>query len=70
MLDSLATFDLRAKISPYRSLKNLHHEAEERTCQGRVPSSLGTLVTDEGVLGLHFQKLKELLWRYGRKKEE
>jgi hypothetical protein len=60
MLDSLATLDLGAKISPYRSLKDLHHEAEERTCQGRVPSSLGTLVTDEGVLGLHFQKLKGL----------
>ena len=59
MFDSLATFDLGAKISPYGSLKDLHHEAEERTRQGCVPSSFGTLVADEGVLGLHFQKLKE-----------
>ena len=58
MLNSLTTFDLRTKVSPYSSLKHLHHEAEQRACQGSVPSAFGTLVADEGVLSLHLQELK------------
>jgi hypothetical protein len=58
VFDSLVIVDLRAKVSRHRSLKYLHHEAEQRTCQGRVPSPFGTLITDEGVLVLHFQELE------------
>lgn len=62
MLNSLTTFDLGSKVSSYSSLKYLHHEAEQGSCQGSVPSAFGTLVADEGVLGLYLQKLK---WHYG-----
>jgi hypothetical protein len=61
MLDSLATFDLGTKVSPYSSLEYLHHEAEQRTCQGSVPSTFGALIADEGVLGLYLQELKSHL---------
>jgi hypothetical protein len=58
VLYSLTTFDLGTKVSPYSSLKYLHHKAEQRACQGSVPSPFGTLVADEGVLGLYLQELK------------
>ena len=53
MFNSSATFDLGAKVSPYRSLKHFHHEVEQRTREGRIPSTFGTLVTDKGVLCLY-----------------
>ena len=60
VFNSLVIFDLRAKIPHHRSLKYLHHEAKQRTRQGRVPSPFGTLITGESVLGLHLQELKWL----------
>jgi hypothetical protein len=58
MLNSLATLNPRTKVSPHGSLKYLHHEAEQRTRQGSVPSTFGTLVADEGMLSLYLQELK------------
>lgn len=58
VLNSLATSDLGTKVSPHSSLKYLHHEAEQRTRQGSIPSTFRTLIADEGVLGLHLQELK------------
>ena len=58
MLNAFAALDLGTKVSPYSSLKYLHHEAEQRTRQGSVPSTFRTLVADEGMLGLYLQELK------------
>jgi hypothetical protein len=58
MLNTFAALILGTKVSPYSALKYLHHEAEQRTCQGGVPSTFGALVADEGVLGLYLQELK------------
>jgi hypothetical protein len=58
MLNAFAALNLGTEVSPYSALKYLHHEAEQRACQGSVPSTFGALVADEGVLGLYLQELK------------
>ena len=46
----------RAKVPADGPLEDLHHHAEQRLCERRVPAALRGRVADEGVLGLHLDE--------------
>ena len=60
-----SVIDPLAQVSAHGALEHLHHEGEHRAREGRVPSSLGRLVADEGVLGLDFEELRARAVREG-----
>ena len=46
----------RPKVPAYGALEHLHHHAEQRLRERRVPAALGRRVADEGVLRLHLDE--------------
>lgn len=58
MFDPLVNLNPGAQIPSDGSLKYLHHKAEKRTRQRRIPPAFRTFVANECMLGLHLQELK------------
>lgn len=59
MFNLISFVDPRSEVSPNCSLINLQHEREERLCKSCIPTPLGGLISNEGVLSLYLQKLKQ-----------
>lgn len=48
----------RTKVAPDRPLKDFHHESEQGPRESSIPAPFGLLISDEGMLGLDFKKLR------------
>ena len=57
MLDFTSSGGARAEITYDRPVEQLHHHPEQAAREGGVPSALGAVVADEGVLSLDFHEL-------------